>query len=105
MNHHLFRRGVVTTCATVLLAVSACTMKKQETPELSGPSEFSTAITITVTPDTITQDGASQSIVTVTARGPNGEPLANVPLRAEIRVQGVPADFGSLSARTLVTGP
>ena len=35
--------------------------------------------------------------------GPNGEPLANVPLRAEIQVDGVAADFGRLSARNLVT--
>lgn len=100
MTQHLLRRGVL----VALVAVSACTMKKQETPELAGPSEFGTAITITVTPDVITQDGASQSIVTATARGSNGEPLPNLPLRAEIRVNGVPTDFGSLSARNLVTG-
>ena len=69
----------------------------------AGPSEFGKSITITVTPDIITQDGASQSVVTATARGPNGEPLANVSLRAEIRVGGVAADFGRLSARNLVT--
>ena len=101
MNHHILRRGVL----AALLAVSACTMQKQETPPLAGPSEFGTAINISVTPDTITQDGASQSIVTVTARGANGEPLANLPLRVEIRVDGVPTDFGALSARNIVTGP
>jgi PKD repeat protein len=100
MKQHILRPAVL----LVLLGLSACTMKKQEAPELAGPSEFGTAITITITPDTITQDGASQSIVTATARGTNGEPLANLPLRAEIRVNGVPTDFGSLSARTLVTG-
>jgi chitodextrinase len=82
---------------------SACTMEKQEAPSLSGPSEFGKSINVTVTPDIITQDGASQSVVTVTARGPNGEPLANVSLRAEIRVGGVAADFGRLSAQSLVT--
>ena len=68
-----------------------------------GPSEFGKSITVTVTPDAIVQDGASQSVVTVTALGVNGEPLANIPLRAEIRVDDVPTDFGSLSARNLVT--
>jgi chitodextrinase len=94
-------------CSALLLVLAsvACTMKKQEEPEFAGPSEFATAITVTVTPDIITQDGGSQSVITVTTRGPNGEAMANVPLRAEIRVGGVPADFGTLSARNIVTGP
>ncbi|MGH9374035.1 MAG: PKD domain-containing protein [Vicinamibacterales bacterium] len=91
--------------ALALVGLSAaCTMKQQEAPELAGPSEFGTAISISVTPDVLQQDGASQSVVTVTARGPNGAPLASVPLRAEIIVGGTLADFGSLSARSLVTG-
>ena len=100
MTQDIIRRATV----VALVAVSACTMKKQEAPGLSGPSEFGTAITVTVTPDVITQDGASQSIVTATARGPNGEVIPNVPLRAEIRVNNTPTDFGALSARNLVTG-
>jgi PKD repeat protein len=94
-------------CLTLALAgvsASACTMKKQEPPDISGPSEFGTSITIAVTPDVLQQDGASQSVVTVTARGPNGEPLPSVPLRAEIFVGDTLADFGTLSARSLVTG-
>lgn len=101
MMQFILRRGVPLALAAV---ATACTMKKEEAPAFNGPSEFGTSITITITPDTITQDGASQSIVAVTARGPNGETISNVPLRAEIRVDGVPTDFGSLSARSLVTG-
>jgi hypothetical protein len=101
MRQDILQRATV----IALVAVSACTMKKQETPELAGPSEFGTAITVTVTPDVITQDGVSQSIVSATARGPNGEAIPNVPLRAEIRVNNTPTDFGALSARNLVTGP
>ena len=85
------------------LASAACTMKNQEAPPLTGPSEFGTSITITVTPDVLTQDGASQSLVTITARDPNGNPLRNLSLRAEIFVDGSRVDFGSLSARNLVT--
>ena len=55
MTQDIIRRATV----VALVAVSACTMKKQEAPGLSGPSEFGTAITVTVTPDVITQDGAS----------------------------------------------
>ena len=98
-------RRALKACAALAAAVlgGGCTMTKAEPPAIAGPSEFSTAITVSVTPDVITQDGASQSVVTVTARGPNGEPLANIPLRAEIRVNGSPVDFGTLSARNIVT--
>ena len=85
------------------LLVSGCTTNKQETPPLAGPSELSTAINISVSPDVLVQDGASQSLVTVMARDQNGQPLRSLPLRAEIAVNGFIADFGSLSARSLVT--
>ena len=100
------KNRILTQCAALAaaaLTAAACTMKEQEPPALSGPSEFAQSITITLTPDVIQQDGASQSVVTVTARGPNGAPLANLPLRADIRVDGVPTDFGTISARNLVT--
>ena len=101
MTQFTIRRGLAVALAVL---AAACTMKKEEAPSFSGPSEFGTSVSVAITPDTITQDGASQSIVTVTARGTNGEPLASVPLRAEIRVNNVPTDFGSLSARNIVTG-
>ena len=92
--------------APVVLAAllgSSCTMKDQEAPAFAGPSEFGRSVTVSMSPDIITQDGASQSVVTITARGPNGEPLPNVALRAEIQVGGVAADFGRLSSTSLVT--
>jgi PKD repeat protein len=93
--------------APVVLAAAlgaACTMKETEAPPFAGPSEFGKSVGVAITPDIITQDGASQSIVTVTVLGPNSEPVPNVPLRAEIIVNGTPADFGTLSARNIVTG-
>ena len=96
-----FRRQLVAVSLAALLA--ACTMKDSEAPDFAGPSEFGTSINVSITPDVITQDGASQSVVTVTVRGPNGQLLPNVPLRAEILVNGTPVDFGSLSARNIVT--
>jgi PKD repeat protein len=84
--------------------MAGCTMKSQETPALSGPSEYGLALAIAIAPDVLTQDGASQSLITVTARDSNGQPKRNVSLRAEIQIGGVRADFGSLSARNLVTG-
>lgn len=85
------------------LLLAGCTVQKQDTPPLSGPSELGTAIAITVTPDVLSQDGASQSLVTVTARDANGQPLRSLPVRAEITVNGVITDFGTLSARNVVT--
>lgn len=89
--------------AVVAMSIG-CTMKKQEAPELSGPSEFGTSIAIAITPDVLQQDGVSQSVITVTARGPNGAPVANLSFRADIRVGGTLQDFGTLSSRTAVTG-
>ncbi len=79
-------------------------MKDQDAPPLAGPSEFSQSITITVSPDVLPQDGASQSFITVTARDANSNPMRNVTVRTETRVDGTPVDFGMLSARSVVTG-
>jgi hypothetical protein len=97
------QRSLSRAAALLLVVLPACTMKSQEAPDFTGPSEFGKSINVTVTPDAIVQDGASQSVVMVTALGVNAQPLANIPLRAEIRVDDVPTDFGSLSARNLVT--
>ena len=90
--------------AAALTLGSACTMKSQEAPPLSGPSEYATSIAISASPDVLTQDGASQSLVSITARDSNGSPIRNLSMRADITVGGVHADFGSLSARNMVTG-
>ncbi len=90
--------------ALAVTAIAAgCTMKSQDAPPLTGPSELGTSITVTVSPDILTQDGSSQSLVTILARDSKGNALRNLSLRAEIEVGGVRTDFGSLSARNLVT--
>lgn len=83
---------------------AACTMKSQDAPPLTGPTEFAQSVSLTVSPDVLPQDGASQSLITVTARDANAQPLRNLTLRAETRVGGTPVTFGSLSSRTVVTG-
>lgn len=97
------QRSLNRAAALLLLVLPACTMKSEEAPDFAGPSEFGKSINITLTPDAIVQDGASQSVVTIVALGPNAQPLPNQSLRAEIRVGDVPTDFGSLSTRNLVT--
>jgi chitodextrinase len=103
MNMNFSRRGILAVVLTLVVAAGGC-MKKQETPSLTGPSELGTGVSVTVTPDILTQDGGSQSLVTVSAFDQNGKPLRNLSLRSEIVVGGVVADFGTLSARSIVTG-
>ena len=88
--------------ASVLAA--SCTMKDQQAPPLTGPSEFGTSVNVAVMPDVLQQDGASQSVVAVTVFNSVGKPAAGVPMRAEIKVNGQVVDFGNLSARSIVTG-
>jgi PKD repeat protein len=64
---------------------------------------MATAIVVTVSPDVLVQDGASQSLIQITARDANGQPLRNASLRVEVAVDGAIADFGTLSARNVVT--
>jgi large repetitive protein len=101
MKQQILKRG---TALALALIATACTTRKQSAPDLAGPSEFGTSVVVSITPDVLPQDGASQSVVTVTARDPNNQPVRNLALRAEIRVNGTPMDFGSLSARSIVTG-
>lgn len=87
----------------VLAFLSACTLKKQETPSLTGPSELGTSVRLSVSPDVLYLDGASQSIVTIQTFDANGQPMRNVSLRAEIFLNGTLVDFGTLSARNVVS--
>jgi PKD repeat protein len=87
----------------VLVLLNGCTLKKQETPSLTGPSTLGTSVQMSASPDTLQLDGASQSNVTIQASDSNGQPKRNMSMRAEILVNGTLVDFGSLSARNLVT--
>jgi PKD repeat protein len=90
--------------ALAAIALSSCTVKKTEAPTLAGPSEFGLSLRSSVTPDILDQDGLSQAVLEMVTRGPDGRPVASVPLRVEIRVNGSIVDFGRLSSRTAVTG-
>lgn len=103
MKHQAVCTGLIATSLVAALA-AGCTVKKDEAPPLVGPSELGRSIAMTVTPDVLAQDGASQSVVRVTVRNRDGQPIPNQPLRAEIRVNGQSVDFGVLSARNIMTG-
>lgn len=100
----LFRAAQGATLGLVVaFAAFGCTMKSQEPPDWTGPSEHGTSITVAASPDILAQDGVSRSEITVTARGPNGEPLANRSMIVDIWVGGAHAEFGTLSQRNITT--
>ena len=97
-------KGVLST-ALLLAAVAqaGCTVHQTEAPGLSGPSGLALTVRVAALPDSISQDGGSQSSIQVTAIGPDGQPKNAVPVRVDMFVNGVGQDYGTLSARSLVT--
>jgi PKD repeat protein len=85
-----------------LAALTACTTKNAEPPPLSGPSGLGTTIVMTADKDILIQNGLDEATITVQALGPNGE-SRTVNLRAQILVDGVPQDYGTLSSKSLTT--
>lgn len=93
-----------TTLFVLLLANAACTVQDTPAPPLAGPSGFALNIVIQAVPDTIQRDGASQTVILIEATGADGRPVRGLPLRVDITFGGVIFDFGTLSARNVVTG-
>lgn len=86
------------------LALGACTVHQTEIPSLTGPSEYAQSVSVTATPDSLTQDGLSQSTIVVTARGADAQALPNLQLQLTVMVDGAPVAFGTLSSTTAFTG-
>ena len=101
MSFIYIRRAAVVVLA--LAATAGCTIKNTEAPPLSGPSNLALLLSVRATPDSISQDGGSQALITVTAIGPDGRPVSGLPIRVDMMVNGVATDFGTLSARSIVT--
>jgi PKD repeat protein len=91
------------TATLACLVLTACTVHQAEAPPAGGPSDLALSLRLEATPDTIGFDGGSQSAVRVTAFGPDGKPISGLTLRVDMAVDGVVQDFGSLSARSVVT--
>jgi PKD repeat protein len=100
LTYRTLRAGAA--CAA-LLVLAGCTVHKEETPALTGPSAMGTSIVVTVSPDTVPQDGASTSLVQISAFDNNGQPKRNSSMRVDIAVDGAITDFGRISARSVVT--
>ncbi|HPK72505.1 MAG TPA: PKD domain-containing protein [Vicinamibacterales bacterium] len=91
--------------AIAAAAAAGCTVKKEEAPPLAGPSELGTALVLSATPDTLRQDGFSQSQIVVQALDGSGTPVKSpIAIRLDVAVNGTVVDFGQLSGKNLVTG-
>jgi PKD repeat protein len=88
--------------AAALAVLAGCTVKDVDQPALAGPSTFAQSITMVAERDTLQQNGADFTDIRITALGPDGQSLS-IPLRAQIYVDGVPQDFGTLSTKSLTT--
>jgi PKD repeat protein len=88
----------------VLVASAACTVHGVDVPQMSGPSEFAQSVAVTALPDSILQDGASQSSIAIVVRDANGKGTSGVTVRLQTAVNGSVQDYGTLSAKTVVTG-
>src|SRR5512141_1664713 len=110
MQHSSTRRHLALAAGALVatVGVCGCTMKNQDAPPLAGPSELSTSITLTATPDLLPQDGASQSMIAIVVRDAGNQPVANLALRMDMVVCTTSCntanDFGRLSTRNPVTG-
>src|SRR5438105_7934510 len=98
--------GLLSAVFAALVVCAGCTVGQSDTPSASpaGPTDFAQSVSITATPDNITQDGASQSSIVVRVFDAKGQPTVGVPIRLEILSGGQVVDFGSLSTKSIVTG-
>ena len=91
--------------AVLVAALSAsCTVKDTEAPPLSGPSSLAMRIALSLVPDSIPQDGQSQTALNIEATGPDGRPMRGLTLRIALSEGGVFYDAGTLSGKMVVTG-
>jgi len=95
----------IPTFASLLSAAilaAGCTVHDVDQPALAGPSTLGHSISLIADRDTLTQNGLDFTDIRITAVGPDGQSL-NIPLRAQIMVDGLPNDFGMLSTKTPIT--
>jgi PKD repeat protein len=85
-----------------LVAVAGCTVHDVDQPALAGPSTFAHSIILVADRNTLTQNGADFVDIRITSLSPNGQ-SENIPLRAQIFVDGVANDFGTLSTKNPIT--
>jgi PKD repeat protein len=88
--------------AFAVATVAGCTVSDVDTPPLAGPSSLARTIVMTADRDTLVQDGVQEAAIRLTAQVQPGQ-SENVRLRAQVFVDGVAQDFGTLSNKNPIT--
>lgn len=101
--NHLIAGLLSAAVATGACATSEPGPARIDGPALAGPSELGLSLTASASPDIVSQDGRSQSILTVIARDPQARPVGNLPLRLAMYVGGTSVDYGTLMNKVLFT--
>ena len=99
MRNYNFRaaQGRAAVAAAMVLVLNGCGLDKVEIPDFEGPAELALSVKLTATPDIVTADGFSSSLVQVQVHGPNGETLAGRQIFVGIAdPAGRTADIGQL---------
>ena len=81
---------------------AGCTIEEVNTPPLAGPSSLARTILMIVDRDTLVQDGQQEAAIQLRAIVQPGQ-SENVRLHAQVFVDGVPQDFGTLSNKSPIT--
>lgn len=87
--------------AAALAAVAGC-VKDVDQPALAGPSTFAHSIVMVADRDTLVQNGVDFTDIRITSLSPDGT-SQNIQLRAQIYIDGVANDFGTLSTKSPIT--
>ena len=88
--------------ALALAGLAGCTVRDVDAPALAGPSTLAHSIVMVADRDTLTQNGVDFTDIRITSISPTGV-SETIPLRAQIFVDGVPTDFGTLSTKNPIT--
>jgi PKD repeat protein len=88
--------------AAALAVMAGCTVKDVDQPALAGPSTLAHSIIAVADRNSLTQNGTDFTDIRVTSIGPSGQ-SENIPLRAQVFVDGVAQDFGTLSTKNPIT--
>ena len=88
--------------AAALAVLAGCTVKDVDAPALAGPSTFAHSLVLVADRDSLTQNGQDFTDIRVSSLGPTGQ-SENIPLRAQVYVDGVAQDFGTLSTKNPIT--
>jgi PKD repeat protein len=95
------RTSLFTIVSVAVFGLAGCT-KSVEIPPLAGPSTFARSILLKAEKDVLIQNGQDSARIAVSVTGPTGQ-AESVNLRAQIVVDGIPQDFGTLSSKNFVS--